>query len=458
MKLPYNIFLTSCWCMVVLLTSCDDFIKIDPPRTDLVRSTVFANDATANAAVSDIYAQLKNDGFASGSPSSLSLLAALSSDEMLQYGQRNTDQYLQFNENTLQSTNPMLASLWSNIYLVIYKTNSVIEGLAASPGVTQQMGQQLTGEAKFIRALSFFYAVNLWGDVPLTLTPDYKTNNSIARSPVADVYAQIVADLTDAQSLLKDDFSASKGQRVRANAGAASALLARVFLYLEDWQNAETQASKVIANSATYSLASDLTTVFGTSSKEAIFQLWSNQYPRDYITFVATPVLGPAYAVLPGGFANTFEIGDNRVPAWTTTINFQGTSYFSSRKYIAFAVAPVDYSTVLRLAEQYLIRAEARAHLGKLPEASADLNAIRNRSGLSNTSAATQSDLLDAIIGERRVELFAEFGHRWFDLKRIHKADAMLSVIKTDWTASDALYPIPEAQIISDPAITQNPK
>jgi hypothetical protein len=112
---------------------------------------------------------------------------------------------------------------------------------------------------------------------------------------------------------------------------------------------------------------------------------------------------------------------------------------------------------VLRLAEQYLIRAEARARLGKVPESQADINAIRSRSGLSNTTAADPAALLLAIEKERQVELFSEWGHRWLDLKRTGRADAVLGAEKpTDWQPTDALYPIPQNEILSNPLLTQN--
>jgi hypothetical protein len=452
----YKILLPYFLCFAMSMVSCDDFIKIDPPRTDLVRSTIFTNDGTANAAVADMYSQLKNSGFASGSTSGISLLAALSADEMIQYSQRNADQLLQFNENSLQSNNVFLTSLWSNIYLGIYKANAVIEGLSGSSGMTEKVRGQLSGEAKFIRAFCLFYAVNLWGDVPLPLTTDYKINNAISRSSRETVYQQIVADILDAQGQLKDDFSFSGGERVRVNLSAANALLARVYLYMEDWQNAEIQATKLIENT-TYRLETDLTSVFRTTSKEAILQFWSDEYPKEFSTFYVSGGSGPNFGALRPEFANDFESGDLRSTTWTKLITYDGTNYLAPTKYVNYDIPPIDYSTVLRLAEQFLIRAEARAHLNKLPASAADLNVIRNRAGLANTPAGTQTDLLDAIMRERKVELFCESGHRWFDLKRTHQADAVLGVIKRKWSSGDALYPIPEAQIISDPLVTQNP-
>lgn len=111
----------------------------------------------------------------------------------------------------------------------------------------------------------------------------------------------------------------------------------------------------------------------------------------------------------------------------------------------------MEYSIIFRLSEQYLIRAEARAHLDNISGAQLDLNTIRNRAGLPNTLATSMSDLLNAIIQERQVELFAEQGHRWFDLKRTGNAGTVLSAIKPNWQATDVLLPIPETELEINP-------
>ena len=111
---------------------------------------------------------------------------------------------------------------------------------------------------------------------------------------------------------------------------------------------------------------------------------------------------------------------------------------------------------MLRLAEQYLIDAEARAQQGDISGAATKLNAVRNRAGLGNTTAITQTDMLAAIAHERQVELFTEWGHRWFDLKRTGTINATLGVEKSSWTSDAALLPIPLLEIEADPNLTQN--
>jgi hypothetical protein len=111
---------------------------------------------------------------------------------------------------------------------------------------------------------------------------------------------------------------------------------------------------------------------------------------------------------------------------------------------------------ILRLAEQYLIRAEAEANLDNLIGAITDLNMIRNRAGLPNTTASDKTTILLAIENERQAELFCEGGNRWFDLKRTNRANKILSSEKANWKQSAALYPIPQTEINADPNLTQN--
>jgi hypothetical protein len=121
----------------------------------------------------------------------------------------------------------------------------------------------------------------------------------------------------------------------------------------------------------------------------------------------------------------------------------------------------LEYLVVLRLSEQYLVRAEARTHLNDLSGAAADINVVRNRAGLPDTKATDKTSLLDAIAQERRVELFAEWGHRWLDLKRTATIDTIMNIVSlskgSSWNTNAQLYPIPAGDILLNPYLTQNP-
>ena len=153
---------------------------------------------------------------------------------------------------------------------MIYMANSLLEGLENSNGLTPELSHRLQGEASFIRAFTYFYLVNLYGEVPLLLSTDYNKNQVAERTPMADIYEQIIEDLTLAEEFLETDYT--ERERTQVNSFVASALLARVYLYLEDWQNAAHYSSKVI-EAPIYSLLEDLDQVFLANSNEAIWQI-----------------------------------------------------------------------------------------------------------------------------------------------------------------------------------------
>ncbi len=147
---------------------------------------------------------------------------------------------------------------------------------------------------------------------------------------------------------------------------------------------------------------------------------------------------------------DSFEAGDQRKMQWIDTAFVGGadTFYYPYKYKVAEANAPLtEYFSVFRLSEQYLIRSEAEVKLGELDNATSDLNVVRNRAGIGNSSASTDAELLASIMNERKVELFTEWGHRWLDLKRTNAVDEIMSVVVPEkggsWQSTDQLYPIP---------------
>lgn len=443
------------WCVVVaLLPACEDFVQIDPPRTDLVKTTVFSSDATAEAAMVDVYYELSTDGFISGGTTSITYITTYSSDEQINYSITHQT----FDENELVPDNPFILTMWSSMYKSIFKANAILEGVAMSQSLSEKMSTQLVGEAKFIRALCHFYLVNLFGDVPWINTTVYQINASKPRIPASEVYQQIIVDLKEAQTTLPDDYAHAANERVRPNSSTATALLARAFLHMGQWENAEAEATKIIDQVLRYSLVADLNLVFRKNNPEAIWQLHTTQRPQEWSSFRVT-ASGPNTGVLRESFVNNFEAGDARRTAWVRSItNSKGFFYYPG-KYKSNNLAE-DYSTLFRLAEQFLIRAEARTMQDNISGAQNDLNMVRQRAGLSNTTASDKAAMRDAIEQERITELFTEQGLRWLDLKRTNRATEVLAPIKgNSWQPTDVLYPIPEYEIQNNVAMknAQNP-
>jgi hypothetical protein len=446
--------------------SCKKLVSIDQPISSITSEGVFNSDETANSAVTGIYSKLINtytDGVMIGS-GSVTIHTGLASDELAQagVGAGAGSQTLQFYTNELLSNNIILHfQLWGSGYFSIFQINSCIEGLQNSKNLTPGIKNQLTGECKFLRAFINFYLTNMWGDVPLPLTADWNKTNLLFRSSKEDVYKQIVSDLLEAKNLLNSSYSLSGNQKIRADKYAASALLARVYLYNQEWANAENEASLVI-NSGLYSLNTNLNDVFLKNSTEAILQFQPSNAVLPFAVIEQFFITRqPEFYYLTNNLANAFEFSDRRKTDWTDTVLLSGTPVLYPYKYKirqGTTGSLPEYYMVLRLAEQYLIRSEARAKQNKVTESSGDLNIVRNRAGLNPVTITDVQTLLLAIEKERRLELFAEWGHRWFDLIRTGRANTILSNIKGNtWQVTDQLYPIPISEIKKNPNLTQNP-
>lgn len=442
--------------MCCFLASCKKSIEIAPPSNEATSSVIFSNEQTALSAVMGLYYQMSTNGvtFFDGG---LSIFPALSADEILNTTVSAT--YDPFSKNLIPSdeTTTNLNRLWKWAFAIIYQTNAIIEGLTKSSSVDQSIKDQLIAEAKFCRAFTYFYLINLYGDVPLLTTTDFRTTSIAPRTSVAEIYQLIKSDLISAENLLADTYLGAIN--VRPSKFTASALLARVYLFLGDWTNAEIKSGNVI-NSGDYNLEPDLNNVFLSASTEAIWQLSHVDFNTyEGFTFIPSSSSSskPALALTPALYSS-IESGDLRKTIWIGTKTVSGVTYNYPWKYkIKNSTSVREYNIVFRLAEQYLIRSEARAQLNNISGSQNDLNAIRNRAGLPNTSASDKSSLLIAIENERRIELFTEWGHRWFDLKRLNEADSVLATIKPTWNSHATLYPIPQAEINLNPFLTQNP-
>ncbi len=470
-KLFQKIAFVSSFIFTVIPFGCTKFVQVDPPTTAITSATVFSDDLSAASAVTSIYINMMSyDGLLTSGGASISTLAGLTADELKNYSSDPTES--QCYTNSMVSTNP---HFWQELYNEIHVTNSVLDGLANSSGVSVPEKQQLNGEAKFMRAFLHFYGTNLFGDIPLVTTANYLTNNSISRSPQTEVYKQIIADLLDAQKLLSDNFVTPIGgnittERVRPNKWAATALLARTYLYTDSFFNAETQSSLVISNTSMFNLDT-LNGVFLANSNEAIWQMQPvqpgyNTFDGYHYILTSNPGSSMFPVALSTNLVQAFEPGDKRDSNWVGTYTSDSINYY----YFPFkykigppnANNPVqEYAMVLRLAEQYLIRAEARAQQNNLIGAASDLNIIRTRAGLPPTTAVNQVDLLNAINHERQVELFTEWGHRWFDLKRTGNVNSIMTVVTPQkggsWSPNWALFPIPQSEIVINANLTQNP-
>lgn len=450
--LPFLIFFT-------IITACDSFVETDLPKSQLTSSSVFENYETANAALMNIYAKLRDTGMLAGVNTGLSNALGCYTDEITAYG-TPANGGMPFYNNALLPGSAVISGLWNTSYNQIYAANALIEGLEKSSGLTPENKKQLLGEALFLRAAVHFYLTNIFGDVPYVRTTDYKQNNTAVKTAQAVIYQNIIAELQTAGSMLPETYSSSA--RSRVNKLVCRALLARVYLYNKSYTEAANEASALLNNTGLYTLEADLDKVFLINSKETIWQFESaaaGQNTNEGTTFIFTAG-PPGSTALNSVLVNSFSTQDRRKSKWINTISKENETWYHSFKYKERSNTPVskEYSVVLRLAEQYLIRAEARAHQGDLIGSKEDLNKIRSRAGLQDTEAVSKETLLEAVLKERRWELFTEHGHRFFDLKRFNQLNEALGNIKTGWNTEDRLFPLPQNELGTNPnLLPQNP-
>lgn len=449
-----------------LFWGCNSFLEVGIPTSELPTSAVFASNSTANAAMTSIFARIAAQ---SGAPfSNVAWLTGLSSDEFINYS--TAPNVSSFYTNSLTPSNTMVAAyFWTPYYNMIYQANAIIEGLEKNDLLEARVARQIDGEARFIRAFYHFYLTNIFGDIPIITSTDYRLNAIKTRNTQEQVYQQIVADLKQACNLLDQNYFASDGktisvERVRPNLATAQALLARVYLFIDQYEEAERLATAVIENQAYY-FGEDLNGVFKKNNPEAIWQV--QPAPNQATSFAGLFVLSGAPSIglqrsvaLNHDLLNLFEPNDHRLTKYIGTISVQNQMYSFVSKHKVTVSNSTEYTMIIRLSELYLIRAESRIRSQKIVEGLADINRIRKRSGATEYDIeALDTDLASIIEKERVLELFGE-GHRWFDLRRTGRInEIMTDATKTKggiWDSHAQLFPIPETERSANPNLSQN--
>lgn len=434
--------------------SCDSFIEIEDPKGQVPQSAVFEDESSATAALTTLYGKLRDDTLLQGTSMGLSTLLGLYSDELKYHGYPGSSMEAFYSHQIIPS-NDIVKNTWNSSYNLIYMSNSIIEGIESSSNLSISVKQQLQGEALFIRALIHSYLVNLFDSIPYITTTDHMINKGVSRIESANVYDFIILDLIKAKSYLVNEYPSA--ERVRANSNVVSALLARIYLQQKDWEKAEMESSFLINNKSAYLLENDIDEEFLKNSSSTILQLkpkmgGDNTKEAGLFLFEFGP---PLVVSLNESFIGTFEEGDLRKDHWIKVILGQDQIWYTPYKYKLSenTGTSYEYSILLRLSEQLLIRAESRVMLGDFNGAKEDINIIRNRANLQSILSGSAQDLLDAILIERKHELFTEHGHRWFDLKRLNKANECLAPIKSGWKDTNLALPIPESELLLNPKL-----
>ncbi|MBW8244072.1 RagB/SusD family nutrient uptake outer membrane protein [Muricauda oceani] len=434
-----------------LLVSCEDFLDLSPPKNQLVGEHVFEEAATVDGVFAHIYTGLRESAFTAGTGSGISYALGHYADE-LDHLSENQPVTRNFYNNSVLPGDSSVDGLWNSSYKLIYDCNSILEGVENSSSLSQMEKDRFMGEAFFLRAFLHFYLVNLFGDIPYVDNTDYRANLKLSGMERDAVYERILEDARKARELLANQ--GSLGNQFRPDQWTATTFLARVYLYMENWESAREEAEYVISEGP-FLLEEELESVFLKDSQETLWHLGAGapgENTEEGNTFIAFNA-PPRYTALSNALLDSFEAGDGRYVHWVGSISDDSqTWYFPFKyRYNGLTDETMEYSILFRLAEPYLISAEAHAQLGALVEGSYYVNKVRERADLPPLPMMERDDLLGAIYHERRIEFFSEQGHRFFDLKRTGRANGILSMTKPYWDGTDILLPLPENELLKNP-------
>lgn len=475
--------------VLIVATSCKKMIDISDPLDTITDEKIFNSDEQANQTIGGLYSQmLVEDSFSFGYTG---VYGGLAADELTLSNEVDfAEEYEMFRNNILPTNGKAEARLWISAYKIIYTANAILDGEKSSNSnlLTGSKRHELKAHAKFVRAFCFFYLAGFYGNIPLTLSSKYNENIKLSKSNVSQVYDQLIIDLEESIAHFKS--SNAVVTKAMGNQHIAEALLARVYLYKQNWEQAKIHADNVI-KSGLYSL-STLANTFNKNSSEAIFQLAVSPavlkptftdteyfspliplyiFPPDEQAMFLDPTMyslwEPLYipiAKLSNQQVAAFETNDKRASVWANFNDspniapYNGVKTYYANKYPLGGSKSTSYM-LIRLAEMYLIRAEALAMQDALDLAMDDVDKIRDRAGLGQGASVGKTAVLAAIAKERQTEFFAEWGHRFLDLKRTGKALDVLSAIplKSGITQEKLDFPIPETEIIRNPRLKQNP-
>ncbi len=438
------------------------------PHASVSNDAYFSTVSDFEAAVIGVYDQM---ALADYYGRSLHLMSDIMGEDLKQTGSANRYQEFADFEGQVVTGHDYETELWAEAYEAVNRLNMIItnaETFEAPGGVVTDF-QQVVGEAYALRGLVFFDLVKMYAQhytytanashpgVPIVLVPDVTALPS--RNTVAEVYAQVISDLTTGISMMTQ----TRSGPYMMTREAAQAILSRVYLYMEDWSNAVAMADAVI-NSGKYSLlqGNALITMFqigGTS--EAIFEIQNTDTDNRGSDSLGGMYRASGYGdYLPArDLLDLIDPADIRWGWFVEDSNLVGI-YASHRVNKWPTPQNTDNVPVIRLAEVYLNRAEAQARLGQDAAAQADLNMIRQRSlATAPDVTATGQALLDEIALERRIELGYE-GFRIHDLMRnkqgVHRVDVTGDVADMPYPCNLCILPIPQPETDTNPNIAQN--
>lgn len=456
-------------CLAAAFTSCSDSLLDVNPKMQNTSNNFYKSVEQLDLGVNAAYSTLQLKG--QYQICNL-ILGELPSDNTWDEVPANDGGFCgQIDEFNMTSSNSLIEDSWRDNYIGIQQCNVVLNRLDGVPSLSEEKKNVTIGEMKFLRALTYFNLVRIFGDVPLVTeeTTDVNAYFGQGRTPAGQVYEQIVSDLTEAVRLLPEN----PKQRGGATKYAALGILGKVYLTLHDYKMAQNYLEQIIA-SGKYTLLpnpADIFSVDNKGNKEIIFDVQfesgmnGNTEGSDAFRYFSPSgsVSGAKGHNLPTKEVyNLFADNDLRKDAYfkLTSGNIATGKLFQTSDVISDGGSN---TIVLRYADVILMLAECYANNGNIDSGNKYLNKITARAGLAENTHNNKEDLIDAIAFERRKELINE-GHRWFDLIRTGKAVSVMNnyfgttigYTGIQISESNLVEPIPQSQIDTDPSIKQN--
>lgn len=450
-----------------LFSSCKKQLELAPKDalgTDVALGTIQG----VNSAILGMYSSMRS---ASYYGRSLYIYGDLSSNDVY-LSQTNSNRYISTFQRNFAASDATITDMWTAMYVTISRANNIINSVDKVTA-SQPEKDLAKGQALFVRALGYFDLVRVFAKpynqgngaqlgVPIVLISDI--SNYPKRNTVTEVYAQILADLNLAKTLLS---ATSASDKVTVSKYAVSALLSRVYLYKGDHTNAIAEANAVTSNSSfVLTPATALGTFYATpAAAEDIFTIRFLATESGGSDNIGSIYLKPGYGdirVSPDLVAIFDKVNDKRYQLFIGPFS-NSPKEFQNNKYKQQDGALGMYSPkVLRLAEVILNRAEAANKAGQDELALTDLNKVRSSRGLASLAGVSGAALLTEILLERRKELMFE-GQFFFDLMRngitmqrnFCNDPLEISAPQCSLTAVDSktVAPIPQAELSANPSL-----
>ncbi|MEP2670457.1 MAG: RagB/SusD family nutrient uptake outer membrane protein [Cyclobacteriaceae bacterium] len=437
------------------------------PQVEISDQTAFSNAKSAEAALAGLYNQLQDVDYYGGS-----FIHQVECASDISQSVGTWDFYRELDTYSIDASNQEITEFYERAYKGVNQANNIIANVPGITDLTDEKKNNYIGQAYFLRGLIFFDLVRTFGGIPgeagkfgiaLPLEPATQIDESIylSRATIAQSYEQVRTDLETALSLLPESQASDGASRSTAVKGTARALLSRYHLYMKEYDQAITYATQVI-DDPRYVLETSYEGIFSNKlSSESIFELAFDNIDQSDVRYWYFPGAQGGRGELAVHEDFVTEIEANTDDVRGTMFGFdaiQGVYYPTKYK----KANDDDNVHIIRIAEMYLIRAEARAIKG-YAGAEDDLNEVRNRAGVADYDSVVDGDLLDAIALENKFE-FAFEGHRWFDLIRTGKALTVLSTVNRKNSAAPVslnnadylVFPIPRDETLSNPNIDQN--